>query len=453
MAARNSARSLPFGLDRLRLEALWERLWSNYWFVPGVMTLVAGVLALGIGEVDRRWIEPGSAMSRLLYGASPAGARAVLSTIAGSMITVAGVSFSVVLVALSQSASMFGPRLLPNFMRDRGNQVALGTFVATFVYCITLLMQVRGGAEEGAAFVPRLGIFVALLLALGSVAVLIFFLHHAATSIQVGHILRVAGRRFDEALETVFPETSEEPGEPEGPGTPELAAPRVPVAATGSGYVEAIDHDALVRWAEAADCDVRILVRPGDHVVAGDPVAEIGPATDLGEEAGESVTSEIVLARDRGGSRDVLYRLDQLVEVAVRALSPGINDPLTAVHAIDRIGESLAGMLARSSEPAVRRDATGRVRVVPSTLGREEVVARAFTLIRHYGAGDPLVPLALLDSLRGLAAREPAPVLRAALLEEAQRVLEGAREGLPVDADRVRVEAAFRAIESSGGEP
>lgn len=444
MAARNSR---SFGLDRLRLESLWDRLWSNYWFLPGLMTLAAGVMAVGIAEVDRRWIGSDSPLSGLLYGASAAGARAVLSTIAGSMITVAGVSFSVVLVALSQSASMFGPRLLPNFMRDRGNQVALGTFVATFVYCITLLMHVRGGAEEGAAFVPRLGVFTALLMALGSVAVLIYFLHHAATSIQAGYILRVAGRRLDEALSTVFPKPDETADS--SPADPQLAAPRAVVPSGDSGYVEAVDWKALVSWAREAGVDVRLFVAPGDHVVAGDPLAEVGPTAQIDDETAEAVRREIVLSRERGGTRDVLYRVDQLVDMAVRALSPGVNDPLTAVEAVGRLGESLAGLLDRSAAPTVRRDEDGRVRLVEAPVTREQVVNRAFTLIRHYGAHDPLLPLALLASLRRLALRTTGPALRAALLEEARQVLKAARAGSLIEADRERVEEAFLEVEDA----
>lgn len=352
-----------------------------------------------------------------------------------------------VLVALSQSASMFGPRLLPNFMRDRGNQVALGTFVATFVYCITLLMHVRGGAGEGAAFVPRLGVFTALLMALGSVAVLIYFLHHAATSIQAGHILRVAGARLDEALATVFPKPAET-ADSSAPD-PELAAPRAMVPAGESGYVEAVDWEALVSWAREAGVDVRLFVTPGDHVVAGDPLADVGPTTEVDEETEAAVRREIVLSRDRGGTRDVLYRVDQLVEMAVRALSPGTNDPLTAVQAVRRLGESLAGLLDRTAAPTVRRDEDGRVRLVENPVSREQVVNRAFTLIRHYGAHDPLLPLALLTSLRRLAARTTEPALRAALLEEARQVLKAARTGLVVEVDRERVEEAFREVEDA----
>ncbi|MDX1630384.1 MAG: DUF2254 domain-containing protein [Thermoanaerobaculia bacterium] len=436
-------------LDRIRLQDLWDRLRSNYWFVPGVMTVGAGLLGVVVAELDQRYLDEIPVVAPFLYGASAEGARAVLSTIAGSMITVAGVSFSVVLVALSQSASMFGPRLLPNFMRDRGNQVALGTFVATFVYCVTLLVRVRGAGEEGVQFVPRLGVALALVLALASVAVLIFFLHHAATSIQAGQVLRVAGESLDRALDRVFPELGEGGGtggaERTGEDLPAPAEPRATVRARVSGYVTAIDEESLAEWAEETGVDLRLRIGVGSYLVAGSPVADVGPVERASQEVQEAVQAELVVSGDRGGPRDVLHRVDQLVEIAVRALSPGVNDPLTAVHCVDRLTASLARMVADREIPAPARfDDRGRLRVRAEPLSRESVVERAFAMIRHYGAEDPVVPRKILASLSLLGELTRDEGLLSCLEAQAEWVREAALAGLRVQGDRDRVESRYR---------
>ena len=170
-----------------RLRAAWETIRTTYWAVPSVMALTALALSVGMIQLDRTLTPKLLGTLSWVYTGGPEGARAVLSTIAGSMITVAGVTFSITIVALTLASQQFGPRLLRSFLRDLGNQIVLGTFVSTFVYCLLVLRTVRG--NDDAQFVPHLAVTLGVVLAMLSLGVLIFFIHHVSTSIQASQII------------------------------------------------------------------------------------------------------------------------------------------------------------------------------------------------------------------------------------------------------------------------
>nr|MBA3526913.1 DUF2254 domain-containing protein [Sphingomonas sp.] len=265
---------------------------SSYWFVPSVMAL--GAIALGVVTV---WLDSGPADGLFesigwYQESKPEGARAVLSAIAGSMITVAGVVFSITVVAIAYAASQYGPRILTNFMSDRGNQVTLGTFIATFVYSIVVLRTIYGG-DDG--FVPQLAVVVAMLLALCSVAVLIYFIHHVPQSIHVNDVLARIGRQLISSVETIFPACFGD--DPEERETPRKQLERLAderfgtganfarIASEESGYVEAIDDDALIQCACKYDLTVRLLRSPGDFLYKGMPFALAWPRERVAQEA------------------------------------------------------------------------------------------------------------------------------------------------------------------------
>jgi uncharacterized membrane protein len=251
-----------------RLRNLGERLWTTFWFLPSLMTLAAVALSFGVIAVDNR--VQSKALGEFspywwLYTGGAEGARTLLSAVAGSMMTVVGVAFSITIVSLQLASSQFGPRLLRNFMRDTGNQIVLGTFVATFMYCLLVLRTVRGEDGIGDTFVPHVAVTVGVLLAACSVAVLIYFIHHSAAAIQADNVVATVSADLAATIDRLFPEPVGRPaGAPTNAGLPEdFDAQAVPVPAPRTGYLQTVDPDELMRVAKHHDLVFRLSVRPG----------------------------------------------------------------------------------------------------------------------------------------------------------------------------------------------
>lgn len=407
----------------VRVRNWWDTLTSTLWFVPALMTaasigLAGGVVALDRAKgVDVRWF--------FLYSGGPEGARSVLSTIAGSMITVAGVAFSVTMVALSLASSQLGPRLLRNFMKDRGNQVVLGTFIATFVYCLLVLRTV---SETGAQFVPHFGVTVGLGLALASLVVLIYFIHHVALTLQADYIIGVVARELDHAIVHMYPGGLGEDAPPERipemkERDRELRRQRpAPVCLAASGYVHALDVDLLMKLATKHDLVVRILSRPGRYVHDGTPVAEAWPAANVDDAVQKKMRSGFMLGLTRTSQQDVEFAINQLVEVAVRALSPGVNDPFTAITCIDRLSTALLHLMRLDFPSRFRVDGEGALRVIADRPDFAGVTDAAFHQIRQSGANMPAVAIRLLESLSFLLEHATTDQHRRALERHVQLV-------------------------------
>ena len=274
-----------------RAVALWDDVRSSYWFIPSLMTLAAGALSVLVVGLDRQvgpeWIQEVS----FLYGNKPDGARAFLSTIAGSMIGVAGVTFSITIASVVYATGQYGPRLLTNFMDDRGNQVTLGTFIATFLYCLLILRTIRS-ADEGtgpdvlAGFVPHIAILAALALTLASIGVFIYFIHHVPESIHVSNLVAGVGRNLRDRADTLFPERIGEAETTREAERDDDATTSVPptffdqarrVAADGAGYVKGVDSNVLLELATRHDLLLRVRHRPGDFVAEGDTLVLAWP--------------------------------------------------------------------------------------------------------------------------------------------------------------------------------
>lgn len=417
-----------------------ERLTGTYWFVPALLTVTAGSAALLLPELDEHLGSP-SWLPEPLAEAGPEGVRELLAAIAGSMITVAGVTFSVMIVALSQAAQLYGHRLLRNFMRDRGTHVALGAFVATFVYCVLVLVRVRGG--EDSQFVPRLTVGFALLLALASVGVLIFFLHHAAAQLQWNHVIAAAGNELDEAIRRAFPARRD----PLGPDPP-LVEPTVAVEAREHGYVDAIDATALVELAAERDLRIRLHARVGELVLPGVPLATAGPAERLRERDAQRLREAVAVATQPvEAQEDVLLGIQSLVEIALRALSPSLNNPLTAIDCLDRLGASLVSLVARAPQAQWLDDAGGAARVRLKALTLAEVLEEAFGLLRHSVAAEPAVALREIEMFCALAVVCRRDDLLAALAEQGAALREATGLRLALRRDRERVQRALEALD------
>lgn len=424
-----------------RLLYAWERVRSSLWFVPAAMSLAAAALAFVSGRLDESLASADRSLW-FLYGGDREGARTVLSTIAGSMITVAGVTFSVSMVALSLASSQFGPRLLLNFMRDRGNQVVLGTFIATFVFCLLALGQ--GGRSPDA--VPAVSTTAGLALAVASLAVLIYFIHHMASSIRAERVVEAVARDLDRAVERLFPESD---GEAAVADDARLAPPsreRVYVTAPVDGYIQAVDEAGLVSTAVDEDLVVETLRRPGHFVVEGEPILFVSGRPEIAPATMTRLREGFIIGRQRTHDQDPEYGIHQLVEVAVRALSPGVNDPYTALSCVDWLGAVLCKVGRRRLRAPRRRGPDGRVRLVLSPISFEGMVDAAFNQIRQCARTTPAVSMRTLESFARIARCAIDDERRAVVRRQADLVFHGADPEALQPRDREDLEERYRAV-------
>lgn len=412
------------------------------------MTIAAIGLAIGMIELDRHLQFSGYKVLPWGVAVSPEGARMIFATVAGSMITVAGVVFSITIVALSLATTQFGPRLLRNFMRDRSNQVVLGTFVATFVYCL-LLLRTTHGDGEGEVFVPESGLAVGMLLTLAGLGVFIYFVHHTADSIQAPTVAANVASELKGAIEKVFPEKmGHEKPEREGDvRVPEkLEREGCPIIANSTGYLQAIDAQGLVECACKHDVVVQVCVRPGEFVVAGDSIARIWPPRSNNDEANESIACCFIVGKHRTAEQDVAFPVQQLVDMALRALSPSLNDPHTAITCADHIGAGLCSLAERSIPSRYRFDQNDQLRVVADPNTFVDVSDLAFRPLREHGTSDTSFAEAIMGIYLQVARRVRRPEDAEAIQLHARETLAEIRSRLTQPRDRQRMTALYEKI-------
>lgn len=436
---------------RNRIAAIYEILRSSYWFIPSVMAILALVLssllvALDLYNAEHRLID----LSWInLTGA--AGSRAILSTVASSMITVTGIVFSITIVTLSLTSQQFGPRLLQNFMRDQGNQLVLGTVTSTYLYCLLVLRMVSEAPDS--PIVPHISILVGVLLAVLCVGMLIYFIHHIAESIQVTTIIAGVSKALLASIDSLFPErVSEALGAPETDFAlgdllpPDLDQNVRPVPALASGYLKSVDLRGLLELAEEKDLIIHLGQRVGHFIVAGAPLGGLWPGEALDEDLVKAVNRCFLTGHKRSTEQDVEFLINELSEIAARALSPGVNDPFTAISCIDHLGIALCELAQRVFPPRLHKNRNNRVRVIDFPATFEHIVDTAFNLIRQYGRGHAAVTIRLLESIRVILPFTSYPGQREALLRQAGMIERGGQEALPEPGDRQDVHDRYLAI-------
>ena len=384
------------------LRARLRAIRSSYWFIPSVMALLAILLGALMIWVDVRlgsgWIKGLSWYQQIRAD----GAREVLSTIAGSMVTVAGVVFSITIVALSYASSQYGPRVLTNFMSDRGNTVTLGTFIATFLYCLMVLRTIRGGDDD---FVPQYAVIVAMLLAVCSIGVLIFFIHHVPQSIHINNVVAHIGEQLVRDTKVRFPTLLGSGGGKESHLEAEEGASHfctVPAAATG--YIQSVDDKGLLSLACRADVLIRLRYRPGDFVMDGRGLADVAPPEQWSDDRSRDLQECFTVGNKRTPQHDLMFLVSELVEIAARALSPGVNDPITAVTCLDWLGAGGTEFATRQMPDPVREDEDGTPRLIARPDSFAFFVDRGFGQLRQYAASDVIAALHWLQVVGEVAA-------------------------------------------------
>jgi uncharacterized membrane protein len=388
---------------RARAVAALAAVRSTYWFFPGLLTVGAILLSVLLVAIDRT-VADVPVWLGWAYGGGADGARALLSAVAGSMITVVSVTFSVMVVALTVSSQHFGPRLLRSFMRDRPAQLVLGTFTGTFAYCLMVLRTVQGdGGDRYERFIPHFAVAGAVVLALISVGALIYYVHHIATSMEVTQITRRIGHELEHAIARLYPDPIGSPAQSGPSDLPSVPADAEHVRAVATGYVQDVDEDRLLRVASRCHETIWLRARPGDFVVKGEVIAALSPSSRERRESADAVAAAYVIGSERSLQKDAGFAVQQLVEIALRALSPGVNEPFTAIAAIDWLVGSLSSLAERSIPEATRTDDSGCVRVVtaPRTFGA--LLREGFEPIALHAGRNPQVVDRLLDALARLA--------------------------------------------------
>jgi uncharacterized membrane protein len=409
---------------KVKIRVITTRVFSTYWFLPSLMALLAVGLSMVTVRVDQA-LEGRFTGLFWLYGGGPEGARILLSTVAGSMITVAGVTFSITMVALSFASNQLGPRLLENFLRDRGNQVVLGTFISTFLYCLLVLPTIRGADSD--LFVPEISVTFGIALALMSIGVLIYFFHHVSSSMHAEEIVAQVGTELDRAVDKLLPGRpglglfeSEPRDEQDVPEDFDEQAPGV--GDTRSGYLQSIDYESLFALAREQDLLLRINYRLGDFLPPEKDIVAVWPARKLDDKVYEQINRATVIGVYPSWNQDITYAVNQLVAIAVRALSPSINDPFLAMSCIDRLGAALIRLAQKSIPPSYRYDETGKLRLITSSFSFERVLDKAFDQIRQASASDVAVTIRLLETLATIAGVVERPERKQAIRRQADMI-------------------------------
>lgn len=411
---------------RLHVTKLAAHFSTALWPVPTAAMVGAMGLAKLLVLVDRHISHDRKAW--YFFRGQADSARELLSTIASAMLTLTGLVFSITILVLQLASSQFSPRVLRTFLHDRIAKLALGTFVGSFVYSMALLPEVLASTDERSEFVPQLAVFTAFVLVLFSVAVFIRYIHHQAQSIRAVHVISRVADEGAQSLQALFPEgvlqdAPEPRGRPEPPPTQEIQSER------RGGVVLSVSEDELMKLALDHDAFIAMAPQIGDFVPRGAVLFHV-----WGNVPRERLLECVAMDDERTPDQDAAFAFRQLVDVAERALSPGINDPTTAVQCIDRIHDLLRSLAIRQIPSPLRADDAGKPRLWLPRPDWAAYVNLAVDEIRHYGVSSIQVARRLEALLRDLLAIAP-PARRPALEEQVRRLRNGVRRNFEEPAE------------------
>jgi uncharacterized membrane protein len=441
------------GKDRRKLPSWrWEELRTTLWVVPAVLIVAAALLFLVTFEIDVAAYHHHLTLPHWLRTGSADAERQVLIAIAAAVITVIGVVFSVTILALTLASQQFGPRMMRNFVRDIGNQVTLGVFVATFVYAVLSLVSVN---SISASFVPYLSTSVAEALLLVDLGILIYFIHHIAQSIQLPEVIAGIADDLVRSIDSEFPQRV---GEAPSPAEQRVSGKSVTellklvedrgavVPAQVSGYIQYVGYAQLISIATRTDSFIRLEHRPGHFLAEGRPLALVWPR-EAAPEVALALGRAHVVGPHRTLVQDPVFAIDQLVEIAIRALSTAVNDTFTALTCIDWLAAGLSRVSGRVLDEGVYRGAAdGRVRLIESDPSYARMVNRAFDKIRQGAAGMPAVLIRLIDSLGSIMLDTTSSDQRVVLRRQADMVLRLTEETVHEENDLEEIRFRYRRI-------
>lgn len=426
-------------MNKLRL--FWSNLRSGFWFMPLLMVAVSIMLAVVLIEVDSARLTPWLKHWPRLFGVGAEGARQMLSTLAGSMMTVMGITFSMTLLALVLASGQYTSRILKNFMRSRITQETLGVFASIFVYCLVVLRTIRGsdGVNE---FVPSLAVFFALLMSLGGVGILIYFIHHIASSIQASSIIASVAQETNAAIDRQLPQKAEQPDADEDRHQIlESLDERTwyPVQAAKSGYVQSVNSEALLCLAGANRTIVRMEHGIGAFVVQDTALLSIALTYPPDQKIIDALNGAYSIGRHRTVDQDPSFGIRQIVDIAIKALSPGVNDTSTAVMCVDYLTSILTRLAGRQFPPLYRYEGE-TLRVIAIVPSFEGLLADSFDQIRGSAEVNVAILVRMLGAIDTIGSIVIRPSHLRALYEQMQCIAEVSDRCIESSHDRLRLE-------------
>ncbi len=432
----------------------WEALRTTFWMVPTIFVVAAGLLFAVTFEIDWEVYHRNLGLPFWIQAGSADAGRQVLIAIAAAVLTVVGVVFSITILALTLASQQFGPRMMRNFVRDVGNQVTLGVFVGTFAFSVLALGSISSAPHTDLGpFVPRLSITVAEALLFVDLAVLIYFIHHIAKSIQLPEVIAGIARDLMHAIDVEFPAEGSRPPTASSLGGGKSVDELLQliedrggaVPSDTSGYLQFVGYAQLIDIAVRTDAVIRLDHRPGHFIVAGRPLATVWPGGAAGQVA-LALAKAHVTGPHRTLMQDPVFAIDQLVEIAIRALSPAVNDTFTALTCIDWLAAGLSRVSGRTLEEGVYRDRFGRIRLIESDPSYERMVNRAFDKIRQAARGMPAVIIRMMDALSSIMEQTTSPEQTRILARQAEMIFQSAQEAVPDANDRDDIETRFQRV-------
>ncbi|MBZ9626870.1 DUF2254 domain-containing protein [Psychroflexus sp. CAK57W] len=414
-----------------KIKFLWQELTGSFWFIPILIIIASIGLATLLIYIDRSVDVRSVKFLNYILTESADSARSVLSTISGAMIGVAGTVFSITLVALTLASSQFGPRLLKNFMHERLNQVVLGTYVSTYAYCLIVLNVVKD--NEAQVFIPSLSILLAILAAIGNIILLIIFIHSISISIQADHVVSDISVTLMKNIERIFSEELED----EDPSFEKNTKPldhylkdfsySKTLQSSKSGYLQYLHNISLFEAAKANEYLIVSHYRVGGYIVKGEPIISVHSKTEFTEDSSIDFESNYVLGSSRTTQQDAEHSIHQMVEIACRALSPGINDPFTAISCIDNLTSTLC-YLTRVKFPSKYKFDDDKLRYAFKPLTFQGMLDAAFLQIRQFSKGSPAVVIRLMEAMIKIHDYTSHKIHKKAVKEHAEMVLKVAED-------------------------
>ncbi|MDC7089196.1 DUF2254 domain-containing protein [Corynebacterium pseudodiphtheriticum] len=395
---------------------------EQFWFVPALFVTVAIVLSQVLVGLDHIDYEAPAFLHNLLFATGADGARSLLSAVA-AFLGVAGTAFSITISVISTASTTYGPRLVRNFMRNRNNQIVLGVLTATFVYTLLVLRTIKSGDDgDDESFIPHMAVNAAIIFGVIDVFVFVWFIHHIASSVQIETISTQACKDFERTIKNTW-------HDPDDDGVECFPAPTEGgrlVVAHQSGFLTRIDYDMLRRDAESCNVNVSLLARPGDHMVEGAPLAQVWPE-QRADAVAKALRDHVHLSASRTTEQDLRFAQQQLVELALRAMAGGTDDPYTAITVFQQITPGIVTAVSRSEDANVLLDDAGAPRVYLRPVTIQEIVDMPFDHVRPHALGFRIVAEALVDLAHHIRAnaKDPAIAQRAerhvaTILDEAQ---------------------------------
>jgi uncharacterized membrane protein len=424
-----------------KFKQVWSNLRSSFWFMPSLIVIANIAFAAALIESDfiggDRWL---SQWPRL-FGVGADGARQMLSTLAGSMMSVLGITFSMTLVALALASSQYTSRILRNFMGSRVTQLTLGIFAGVFAYCLVVLRTIRGGGGVD-EFVPSLAVFFAFVLALAGIGILVFFIHHIASSIQASSIIASIAQDTIASIGRLFPERlghgpdEDEDQEQVLKSVEEMSWYPVPVEV--NGYIQSVDNEVLLRLARDRKTIVRMEHGIGAFVVQNTALALLALEEPPDQETIAALNGAYSIGRYRTVEQDPAFGIRQLVDMALKAMSPGINDTSTAVMCVDYLTAILAQLAARKF-PTLQRYEGDELRVMTIAPTFEGLLAEAFDQIRGSAGGNVAIMARMLSAFETLIDLTDRPNRRRAIRDQVQWLAELAGRTIESKHERERI--------------